>query len=1375
MKIASLMLGIGFVICVSLPIESMAHAVLPTQPPPPNTPPPPPPPCEDGGGGGDKCDEPRPPCNDDGTGGNVSFRTGYESFIREDLLVNGVYPINMKRQYMSNSSYDSPLGYGWSFNHDLRLFEFPDSSVIVRTGCGVNYKFIFTGNAYQAEVGTDVLTKNLTDNSFYLTYLNGSRDHFDSQGRLIEAWDRKGNRLEYIYSAEKMPLMGASPDGVDPARPITVAYVYHLTQLRERLASGDLSGNYVNLNYHPVTGRLIDIASNDGRTVTYTYDDAGSGKTKGNLVQVNGLEGVISTFKYEDVVDINANPVVYKNYHNITEVRHTQNSEPIKLEYDVLPNNRVIKETIGHQQFDFNWLSYPLQTTVTETVSDDQGLNPVTATRVYGYDVNGYRQYTIDAFGHKTTHTNDAKGNSTKTVSEENSGTLQVPGYAVVKTENATFSTSGRKLTENITLDSGEIHSHVWAYDHARVAVKTSSSSAPGSNAVKTKNIYNHDAEGRPTTLQSKRQYLDNGVDFLETSYTYNANGSVIRTTLPDGHIIVNEYGPAYNGRYVTRTYHEIAGVAATDLQEIYQYDAQGNRTHVTDAKGRTTTSTYDDKNRRKTVINAKSHLTTYVYDVNDNLTQIKRDRSAVGDQLDITELSYDSKNQLIQIDRTDGAGVLVKRSTMRYDSTGNVIARGDAFGNETLLSYDLENRLIRITDAEGNYIQYTLNALGNRITTEYYKTGGILVRSSSAVFDDLNRQEQTIGALNQTTISTYDVQGNRISATDALNRPATVYSYDTLSRLTNIKDANAKDTAYQYDDRDQLRFVTDPTGLITEYQYNELGQLTALKSPDTGTTEYTYDLTGNRKTQKDARNITVSFSYDELNRITSKTYPDTTLNVSYTYNSGTNAIGKLSTMTDQEGVTSYGYDERGNQVARNRLTNGQSYLTSYGYDLNDRLISVTNPGGRVVSYVRNTLGQVTSVTTTANGGAPQPIASNISYLPFGGLANMDLGNGLSLNQTHDTDYRLTSQVMGTVYSRTYDYDAVNNIKAINDNITISKNQSFNYDDLDRLDNATGIYGSLDYSYDDVGNRTSLSVDGGAAAVYNYNLSANQLDNITGAESHGFSYDDNGNTLNKDGLTFSYDENNRMATANGGAASSYAYNGKGERTKKVSAGATTLYHYDNSGNLLFESDATGTPQVEYIWLGNQRLAMVQNNNLYYTHVDHLGTVQMLTDGSGDVVWAGDYKPFGEVDVTVETVGNNLRFPGQYYDEEIGNHYNYFRDYDPSIGRYIESDPIGLKGGLNTYIYVNANPIYHYDYFGLISCKTGCKIENVLCLGVGTVLTHGFGLVCSASCPICPLVCFTVAVSLEVVVKKACDLGLKTCNQNCENQCLLDNL
>ncbi|MEX2507294.1 MAG: RHS repeat-associated core domain-containing protein, partial [Pseudohongiellaceae bacterium] len=122
----------------------------------------------------------------------------------------------------------------------------------------------------------------------------------------------------------------------------------------------------------------------------------------------------------------------------------------------------------------------------------------------------------------------------------------------------------------------------------------------------------------------------------------------------------------------------------------------------------------------------------------------------------------------------------------------------------------------------------------------------------------------------------------------------------------------------------------------------------------------------------------------------------------------------------------------------------------------------------------------------------------------------------------------------------------------------------------------------------------------------------------------------------------------------------------------------------------------------------------QDEATYFVHNDHLGTPQKITDASQNVVWAGSYEPFGEVSETVATIDNNIRFPGQYEDEESRLHYNYFRDYDPTMGRYIESDPLGLSDGLDTYSYAWQNPLSFIDPEGTaVPIAVGIGIRIVL--------------------------------------------------------------
>jgi RHS repeat-associated protein len=124
--------------------------------------------------------------------------------------------------------------------------------------------------------------------------------------------------------------------------------------------------------------------------------------------------------------------------------------------------------------------------------------------------------------------------------------------------------------------------------------------------------------------------------------------------------------------------------------------------------------------------------------------------------------------------------------------------------------------------------------------------------------------------------------------------------------------------------------------------------------------------------------------------------------------------------------------------------------------------------------------------------------------------------------------------------------------------------------------------------------------------------------------------------------------------------------------------------------------------------------------LNYVQSDHLGTPRALSNNSGDTVWQLKQTPFGKTTINQDVDGDgnavvaNLRFPGQYFDQETGLHYNYFRYYDPQTGRYITSDPLGLVPSLNTYAYVDSNPLSFIDPTGLAKCVYSISGHTVVC-------------------------------------------------------------
>lgn len=136
----------------------------------------------------------------------------------------------------------------------------------------------------------------------------------------------------------------------------------------------------------------------------------------------------------------------------------------------------------------------------------------------------------------------------------------------------------------------------------------------------------------------------------------------------------------------------------------------------------------------------------------------------------------------------------------------------------------------------------------------------------------------------------------------------------------------------------------------------------------------------------------------------------------------------------------------------------------------------------------------------------------------------------------------------------------------------------------------------------------------------------------------------------------------------------------------------------SGGALYAETDAAGTVLREYITLGGATIAIVDAGGVNYVHNDYLATPQVMTDGAAAVVWDASYRPFGEATIA-GAAANQQRFPGQTADAETGYHDNWYRTYDPSLGRYLQSDPIGLVAGLNTYAYANGNPVMYADPTG----------------------------------------------------------------------------
>jgi RHS repeat-associated protein len=647
----------------------------------------------------------------------------------------------------------------------------------------------------------------------------------------------------------------------------------------------------------------------------------------------------------------------------------------------------------------------------------------------------------------------------------------------------------------------------------------------------------------------------------------------------------------------------------------------------------------------------------------------------------------------------------------------------------------------------------------GHSLSASYAGDAGTTPSSSSA----LSVQIVTPVSLPSPPISPvpvanyeYDAQGN---PTKLIQAPgvsgfgfATQASYDKLNRAQNTTDAKSGVTQFGYDGLDRTVQVTDPRNLVTLYPRNGLGDTTSLISPDTGTASHTYDAAGNLLTRTDSRGVLASYSYDPLNRLAGITYTQsgqTTLAYSWVYDQTgagfSNGIGRLTSTSHPTGSTQYAYDPQGRVITEIQRVNAAtgangSQITStvsYGYDAAGHVTSITYPSGRKLS-ITYTGGKPTALSLAKDGSStPTTLLDQIQFAPFGGLLswNWQMATGPQANsRVYDTSGRLVRYQLGG-FVRDISYDAADRITSYihYDSLqgataaATALNQSFGYDELGRLTSITTSSASWSIGYDANGNRTGVTLNG-TPSSYTTSSTSNRLNSITNP-ARSFGYDNAGNTTSDStSYTSTYNLAGRLTTlTKAGITSTYSYDGMGRRVRTVAssgASSTVIFVYDQNGQILGEYDQSGAALGEYAWLGSTPVAMFTPDPtpsnpplVYFIHADHIDAPRVVVDRSNNLRWRWMAEPFGTTapetnPASLGTFVQNLRFPGQYADQESGLHYNMARFYGSDLGRYVQSDPIGLVAGINTYAYVLGNPLNLSDPFGLWSTEAhNYFIEN----------------------------------------------------------------
>jgi RHS repeat-associated protein len=818
----------------------------------------------------------------------------------------------------------------------------------------------------------------------------------------------------------------------------------------------------------------------------------------------------------------------------------------------------------------------------------------------------------------------------------------------------------------------------------------------------------------------------------LQTTFTYTPEGrlaSVTQTNLTangvpgESHQIVYAYATYASGmvQYVATT------MPSTGNTTLDTYDELGNLVSVTDGLGRVTSySGHDGLGRLTRMTNPNGVITDFTY----------------------TALGWPT-SQAIRTHADGSASPSDATTTYGYDNFPYSVVTSitDPDGVVTRFDYDASQRLSKITDASGNSKQYLLDAMGNRYAEQVFNASGQATYITSRQFSELG---QVVGinvssGLRMITY-TYDRNGNVTDALDASGID-THYTYDPLNRVASvIRNFNGGDpatanttTSFGYDVQDRLTYVTDPNALTTSYARDGFGEIWSLSSPDSGLTQNSYDAAGRLIRRTDARGVVSTYGYDSLDRLTAVVYPaHPELNVTYQYDQP-NAVpgcpenynvGHLTSMFDASGSTTWCYTAQGDIREVRQVINDTAYLHGYAYTAARRLQWQQYSSGFELLYGRDANGQIAHIDFRQepgpfggySNGDLTPLITNVSYAPFGPMTGYSWAQGgQAVSRWYDGNYWMNDLISTGGLDYHFLHDGMGHITAEYDPATGAANESYTFDPLYRLvviNNANAT--QTVYHYNATGDRLTRSTYGQPDVNYGYDAGTHRL-NAVGDQPR--LTDAAGNTVamtspNGELIDLGYDDRNLLTTVTRGDATiaNYQYNGLGTRvwrtiTWPTAGQAATIYDPFGSGNLFGEYFASD--YREYVYLNGIPVAATTNagtqpaTQLQYLHADQNGTLRAATDPQGNQTYAWSWfnNTFGEALSTGASTFYN-RYPGQYYDVETGLYYNIHRYYDPTTGRYIQSDPVGLAGGVNTYTYVQGRPLDLIDPTGLDAWAPG---------------------------------------------------------------------
>ena len=792
------------------------------------------------------------------------------------------------------------------------------------------------------------------------------------------------------------------------------------------------------------------------------------------------------------------------------------------------------------------------------------------------------------------------------------------------------------------------------------------------------------------------------------------------------------------NNNMTSETWHS---GTTSQIVKALTYNTNGtlsSETLTASGVSRTTSYTYESDNIRiKTVTDPLSHVSTNTYDSYGRLLTRK-------DYLNNTiTYAYDNLSRKTSVSSTDG-----NQTTTAYGwadpASVPLMARYSVLntgndGSQTKSWFDKLGREIRsdVKGFNGTWIcaakEYNQKGQVSRTSDPYFSSGTPLWNTYA--YDNYGRQTSLSRASGRNSAWAYS--SSTVTETTAGKSFTKTYSSDgTVSAAT---DAGGTIT-YTYFPDGKVKTITAPGGIVTSMQYDIAGNQIQLVDPSAGTINYAYNGFGELVSQASARNKTTTISYNSDGRISQKVTPEGT--TSYTYNSNK----QLTSISSPGSVNrSFGYDTKGRVTSVTETIPGSSSLTtSMAYDSYGRGSTITHPSGIIETSNYNSNGYLSSISA---GGSTRWTTSSMNERQQ--VITGQYGSDLGVTYGYDNYGFPASTVTGSLQSYSYNFNPVTgNLNWRQNNKYSNLKETFNYDNLDRLDNVykgvTSPVMTLDMSYDAAKGGITTKSDVGTL-LYNttgkpYALSSvNPSTGVIPAVLDSVTYT-------------SFESVNTVSE--GSYAASFVYNSDNQRAKMEvkQSGSVILARWYPSGSYLKET--AGGVTKEYTFIGGDTysapvVAITQSGSTtwYYLLRDYLGNITHVVNSTNITTPVAEYSydAWGRMRVPstwiAYTPGSEpaLFAAGRGYTGH--EHLPWFsiinmngRVYDPLTGQFLNPDnnvqAPDFTQNFNRYSYCLNNPLIYTDPDGESLILLAAIIGGWISMGNAMINSDkdGWGLV-----------------------------------------------